>query len=582
MILQKIVWNFTGEYGPAEMFARGDAEALSDGCLGVSAGTRITFDTYFNLFSLAKWSKYTLAAAPEVSLTLWGSGEIFLMGTWADGREAVLDRVDYDAKETPVRLTLRIGAQSDAAYCYVGITARTDTRLLNGAWEEADGDAALRDIRLACCICTYHREEDVKRNVRKLDGAMREPDSPLAGRLEIFVVDNGHTLNGEDIPAHVITNPNYGGSAGFTRGMLEAVLYRRGGDCTHVLLMDDDVVVYPEVLIRTLGFLRMLREEYRDCILGGSMLLAERRGILAEGCGVYDPVSGHNLPDPRIGSNLTDRNALLRGPEPEANFSGWWYSCIPAGLIRDGNLPLPLFLHRDDQDYSVRSGRGILQLYGICVWHPSPSSKHADYIDFYDMRNMLIAAVDLCGEPFAARCLSRHVIAECIKKALGYHYLGAELLLEGCEAFLDGPEAFLAVDPEALHRELIGRSRKERREISPEELTDVKRVADEQYLSVAVKLFRYLKPDRRTCYAEAACNYPSYLGYRRVIYLDAEERTGYELQRSMRATLRLARRLMRVCRRMNRRLAAAWEEWGSALPRLKSWAFWETYLGLRP
>lgn len=44
-------------------------------------------------------------------------------------------------------------------------------------------------------------------------------------------------------------NKNVGGSGGFTRGMIESI--RQKPKATHVLLMDDDVVVLSESIKRT-------------------------------------------------------------------------------------------------------------------------------------------------------------------------------------------------------------------------------------------------------------------------------------------------------------------------------------------
>ena len=46
--------------------------------------------------------------------------------------------------------------------------------------------------------------------------------------------------------------------------------------------------------------------------------------------------------------------------EEKIEYTGWWYSCIPFSQIREKNLPLPLFLHRDDIEsvsYTHLTGR---------------------------------------------------------------------------------------------------------------------------------------------------------------------------------------------------------------------------------
>lgn len=647
MILQNLVWDMTGEYGSPEMFVRGNVRvcgsASEKACLVIPEGEQLSFDTYFNLFSLKKWKRYTKISEAAVSFALKGAGTATLVGIGeksADGsrREYILDSAFYDSTHSAnvsndsisynsasgnstsdssisdnrtfhnsvTRLTLCADKNTPdndtIAYCYLRLEALRETWISEGAYEcreeaEKGEGRKLRPVKIACCICTYRREEYVRRNVKLIWEKLLCAGSPMEDSLEIFVVDNGNTLRREMLETemseaenisgeqpekiHLIANRNYGGSAGFTRGMLEAAIYRRNQNFTHVLLMDDDIQIYPEVLFRTRAFLQMLWEEYQGCILGGAMLLLGQRNIQAESCGHYDVMNGYNRPNPRNGMDLNLRDNIIKNEEEtDANFSGWWYSCIPTSMIRDGNLPLPLFLHRDDQDYGVRSEREILQLNGICIWHPSPAGKHADNINYYDMRNMLIAMMDLCPDKLTKKHLKRYLISESIKKLLGYRYRGASMLLLGCEAFLNGPEEFMKLDPEALHRELLQKCKIDWIDLK-EASTEIKKLSEEQRLPVWTKIFRYLKPDNRTCRVEGGCNYPSYLGYKRVIYMDESMGKGYLLKRSFSETVKLLFRVIRTYRSVDRRLEEAKNAWVRALPEFRSLLFWEKYLQLK-
>ena len=91
------------------------------------------------------------------------------------------------------------------------------------------------------------------------------------------MVDNGRTLSAEEIQTeHVMVHPNLnvGGAGGFTRGMLEAMDHKEKP--THVLLMDDDVMILPESLIRTYNLLKIVRPEYEHHFISGAMLSMKR------------------------------------------------------------------------------------------------------------------------------------------------------------------------------------------------------------------------------------------------------------------------------------------------------------------
>ena len=77
-----------------------------------------------------------------------------------------------------------------------------------------------------------------------------------------MVVDNGSTLKEcETNNLRIIHNPNYGGSGGFTRGLIENLKSKTND---YVLLMDDDIDLEPSALEHTYGLLCGLKEEYRE------------------------------------------------------------------------------------------------------------------------------------------------------------------------------------------------------------------------------------------------------------------------------------------------------------------------------
>lgn len=137
-------------------------------------------------------------------------------------------------------------------------------------------DARLNPTKLAAVICTYKREDYVKRNLQHLNQSIfAQPQQEIARHLDVFVVDNGKTLDRAEIETEQIRlfpNKNCGGSGGFTRGIIEAL--RRKEAFSHVLLMDDDILLESNVLIKTIRFLQIVRPEHADLAIGGSMLPA--------------------------------------------------------------------------------------------------------------------------------------------------------------------------------------------------------------------------------------------------------------------------------------------------------------------
>ena len=52
----------------------------------------------------------------------------------------------------------------------------------------------------------------------------------------------------------IIQNMNAGGAGGFTRGMIEIMNRKEKEGYSHVLLMDDDAIIQPDLLVRLYGF----------------------------------------------------------------------------------------------------------------------------------------------------------------------------------------------------------------------------------------------------------------------------------------------------------------------------------------
>lgn len=59
-------------------------------------------------------------------------------------------------------------------------------------------------------------------------------------------------------------------------------------------------------------------------------------------------------------------------------------------VVRSDNMPIPLFIHRDDIEFGLRNAKyGITFLNGVGVWHRG-FEYTIDANSYYDTRNTLI------------------------------------------------------------------------------------------------------------------------------------------------------------------------------------------------
>lgn len=335
----------------------------------------ISFDTYFNSFPIAQWKQYTSIDNLSLFLRIQGKCTIELFeATLVKGK--VQTRI-LASKEKGVQedsITIPFPDITDlCGACYFTISSQEEPCLITDGYYSTEIDSNLiSTIKIGIGICTYKRESFVLKNLKAIQNAILDnPQSELFDKLEIIVSDNGQTLQNYDYShpkVKIVPNINAGGSGGFARCMLEAITRSPDFHFTHFILMDDDIILDPEVLARTYSFLRCLRDENRTKVLGGAMLKLESMSVQAiNGC-VWNIDDGTRFC--KSNYDLSQALDILKNlNEDGANFAPWFYCCFPMQHIRNNNLPLPFFFQYDDTEFALREQSSIILLNGVSVWH---------------------------------------------------------------------------------------------------------------------------------------------------------------------------------------------------------------------
>ena len=125
-------------------------------------------------------------------------------------------------------------------------------------------------------------------------------------------------------------------------GMIESM--KQKTEATHVLLMDDDVEVLPESIIRTFNLLSLLNDEYSSAFLSGAMMSLEEQNLKTEDIGFFS-VNGNFLPLKPEGRmdflhDVVETEAfeapLDTFGDTAQQYAGWWYlSLIHISSPRD-------------------------------------------------------------------------------------------------------------------------------------------------------------------------------------------------------------------------------------------------------
>lgn len=597
MVLQELLFPNTETCPSFEMYFRtddGQKHAYVDpdaGVVRVPRWCRLDMDTYFNGFSIGKWRKYTRLDNLRVQLELSGEFRVELIH-WQQMkskryREVLAEHMVRAGGRETVELAFPADLPARGICACALYAVGEDCAFHGGCYVTEVDEASLNPVDIALDICTFRREAFIERNLGLLRREIFDnPDSPLNGHFEVFISDNGRTL---DIPAlsdknvHIYPNRNVGGAGGFTRGMIEIIDSPRA--FSHVLLMDDDVLIGSDALLRTYRLLRMMKPEYAGKTIAGAMLRLDERWKQHECCAWWTGrfcKSGKKKIDLREIDNL-----LYNEREEPFDFNAWWYSCIPMSKISNDSLPMPMFVRMDDVEFGLRTGSDVLAMNGICLWHEPFEYKFASSMDYYEMRNlMMMNAIHRPG--IAMRMASVQMAYRILANLVRYRYKSCALVFRGVDDFLKGADALMQRDPEALHREIMGASDKflplNELEIPFNERQYRKNLKKNRSTLQTIRLVLMnglLLPPKGPAIVDAFMA-PPWACYRRGALLNYNEAIdrGFVTKRSVLKSLgMMLKTLGKLCTLMRRYKPAA-QSYREAYATLTSRAFWDHYLGL--
>lgn len=552
-------------------------------------GSSLRTDTYFNALSAEKWKKYTTARNFSVTIRLKGKARIELYH-----KKQVSGQIE-DSKLGEAILTAEVGEETVyvpsgemQGIVYFRLTALEPT-VFYGGWYSCESRQA-RPVKIALDICTFKREEYVLRNCQLLKEKM-DHDTDLKN-FEIFIVDNAKTLKREDFPnqnLRIFPNANTGGAGGFTRGLIEIKQAAGKEGFTHALIMDDDILLEPEALVRTQAVLSLLKEEYQDAVIGGAMLRLDQKNIQVESGALWNK---GNLISRKKKLDLSQPDACLYNEvEEPMDYTAWWYTCIPLSVVTEDNLPLPLFIRGDDVEYGLRNSRHIILMNGICVWHEPFENKYSSSAYYYVLRNQLIDNA-IHDQVIEKRELLQMLKNQVMEEIYMYRYRDAGLLLDAVEDYLKGIDWLKKIDGEQFHQEIM---KKSDRFLSQEE--SCKFYNEDSYcrslhpnteLSVIHKVIRRLSvngtllPHKSQVVTVPATGNLEINVYRagKVLNYDSAAKRGFLTEPDKQEMRSCIHRLKRVLAKAKTHYEVVNEEYHNRFREITSLDFWKKYLGL--
>ncbi|HYS38431.1 MAG TPA: glycosyltransferase [Pseudonocardiaceae bacterium] len=428
--------------------------------MDIPADAEISFATYFNAFPASYWRRWTALSMVELRLSVSDSCRVDIYRSKGDGTQIHVQGRLID-RAGDVTFTLDLRPFEDGGWYWFDVT--TDERpvtLRDCGWYAPMAAPGRSSVAIA--ITTFNRQADC---VGAL-GAIGEDPLVLDAVAAVFVADQGtnkvRDADGFDVAAaalgdrlRIIDQANMGGSGGYARGMYETLTTT---ECDHVLLMDDDVVVEPDAILRSLAFSRFAKN---PMIVGGQMLDLQDRSVLHSMGEVIDRSNFMWRAAPNVTYRHDFAEYPLRDEESEdlhrridVEYNGWWCCLIPRTIVERIGLPLPLFIKWDDAEYSLRAaqiGCPTASLPGVAIWHMAWSNKDdaVDWQAYFHLRNRLVVAAMYTPHRRGGRLLLDNLKFS-LRLLLSLQYSTIALHDMAIRDFLAGPDHLFDLLPAVL------------------------------------------------------------------------------------------------------------------------------------
>ena len=438
----------TAQIGIAETTHQSPGQIVSRYSYRVLAQSRSSFGTYFNAFPAAYWRRWTIVEKVTLRVAVSGSGSVIVYKSNARGASHRVDSARIDPEPTELVFELPLNTFGDGGWYWFDVAADSEDAVVESARWEAEVPAETPRGRVTIGVTTFNRPTDCAVMLGQLGAS-----DTLPGVLNEVVVSDQGSRNVVDDPRfpaarealgdglRIIYQPNLGGSGGFSRGMYEAL----EGGADYVLLLDDDVRVEPEGIVRAVTFADLSRV---PTIVGGHMFSMYERTMLHAYAEHVQPwrfwweSTKGTRPDHDL-ANAPLRTTSWLHQRADADYNGWWMCLIPTSVVRRIGLSLPFFIKWDDSEYGLRAKRAgvpTVSLPGAAVWHVPWTDKDdsLDWQAYFHERNRLVAALIHSQYRHGGHVITESMQGQ-IKHLLSSQYSVVELRLKAIEDILTGP-----------------------------------------------------------------------------------------------------------------------------------------------
>jgi galactofuranosylgalactofuranosylrhamnosyl-N-acetylglucosaminyl-diphospho-decaprenol beta-1,5/1,6-galactofuranosyltransferase len=426
----------------------------------VPSSARVSFAAYFNAFPASYWKRWTRIEDVILRMEVRGGGRVDVYRSKPNGDRVHLHGLPVRPAKDWQTLEFRISLApfEDGGWIWFDVfTDDTPLEITEAAW------LATHDLpaqRVAIGTTTFNRPDDCVATLL----ALAEDPAVLEVIDKVHVADQGtrkisaHPRFAEAAAAlgdrlHLIEQDNLGGCGGFTRALYESI---ERSDVDQILLLDDDIVLEPDSILRANAF---ARAAYKPVVVGGHMLNLQAKSrlhttgeIVDLGACVWRPAPDA-VTDHDFGKKSLRQSKKLH-KRINSTYNGWWMCLFPREVVEQTGLPLPLFIKWDDAEYALRAlaaGFPTVSLPGAAVWHMPWTDKNdaTDWTAYFHLRNRLVMAA--LHSPYDVRkTLLLQGLRVAIRRLLSMEYSTVAIEQKAVEDFLAGPDRLFELLATAL------------------------------------------------------------------------------------------------------------------------------------
>lgn len=585
---------------PGKMYVATKGAAASDRYgLQLAESASAHTNTYFGRFPATFWQRWTAVQTVDLQLTYASSGSATFT-VWASdarGRERIV-AVETVSGSGELALPLAIERFVDGGALWFAVEADHGSLLISDVRWTVPAPDRLRPA--AVVICTFNRADDCTVTV----GTLASDDDAMADIDSVVIVDQGtdqvrsRAAFGEveeklGSKLKYLTQPNLGGAGGFSRGMYE-VTGSPNSAHANVIVMDDDILCEPESVLRLNAFANMTVE---PTIVGAQMLSLSNPQVLhvsAEREVLDEIKAGALTPGARMGIDLVKKKQDARF---DAGWNGWWTCLLPAEVIADCGLPIPLFFQWDDIEYGIRArfaGHPTVTLPNAGVWHADFHLKdYDDWARYFSIRNGLIVS-SIYGR-FDGTDIAKYLFRKIGELLVSMQYGLAATFIKAAEDFLAGP-GFLHDGGQSVLKELrelrdrypetkplpaaqVGQESDPHTQMSVWEFEPDKKREGLVLLKRAVKQFAGRVERRPVTVPAHFASWWHVSLFDNAVVTDASQNAVRVRRRDKDTAVELAKRAAKVCWQLRKEAPHMKQVWQDAMPTLTSRENWARLYG---